>query len=128
MLIGAETKTIAAIASIAAGVTMGCSSNIPVPGERSPTLRSRPLYLRVWCYKFAFMHRHQCFIYEGARSRDLPAVMATIKQKLRENHRCLYLDSPPIGRWNAIIPCRRWRGCRLQGRQKEPSAVIRSTP
>jgi hypothetical protein len=42
------------------------------------------------------MHRHQCFVYEGSPSRNLPAVMATIKQRLKENHRCLYLDSPPM--------------------------------
>jgi hypothetical protein len=42
------------------------------------------------------MHRHQCFIYEGAPSHNLPAVVSTLKQKLRENQRCLYFDSPPM--------------------------------
>jgi hypothetical protein len=40
--------------------------------------------------------RHQCLIYEGPPSRNLPALVAVIKQKLQENYRCLYLDSPPI--------------------------------
>ena len=40
--------------------------------------------------------RHQCLIYEGSPSRNLPALVVTIKQKLKENHRCLYLDSPPM--------------------------------
>jgi hypothetical protein len=40
--------------------------------------------------------RHQCLIYEGSPSRNLPSLVATIKQKLKENNRCLYLDSPPM--------------------------------
>ena len=40
--------------------------------------------------------RHQCLIYEGPPSRHLPALVAVMKQKLQENHRCLYFDSPPM--------------------------------
>lgn len=40
--------------------------------------------------------RHQCLIYEGSPSRNLPALVETIKRKLKENNRCLYLDSPPM--------------------------------
>lgn len=42
------------------------------------------------------LYRHQCFIYEGAPSRNLPAVVAVIKQKLQEKKRCLYLDRPTM--------------------------------
>jgi MEDS: MEthanogen/methylotroph, DcmR Sensory domain len=38
--------------------------------------------------------RHQCLIYEGSPSRNLPAVAAVVRQKLNENFRCLYLNSP----------------------------------
>ena len=37
--------------------------------------------------------RHQCLIYEGSPSRMLQAVAATLRQKLSENYRCLYLNS-----------------------------------
>ena len=40
--------------------------------------------------------RHQCLIYEGAPSRQLPAVASAIRDKLRENQRCLYLNSRPM--------------------------------
>lgn len=40
--------------------------------------------------------RHQCQIYEGAPSATLPATAATIDQKLKENLRCMYLNSPPM--------------------------------
>lgn len=40
--------------------------------------------------------RHQCCIYEGSPSRHLPALVATIQQKLIEGKRCLHLDSPPM--------------------------------
>jgi hypothetical protein len=40
--------------------------------------------------------RHQCLIYEGSPARHLPALTALIRQKLSENHRCLYLNSPPM--------------------------------
>src|SRR5579863_103980 len=38
--------------------------------------------------------RHQCLIYEGPPSRHLPALANLIRQKLNQNIRCLYLDSP----------------------------------
>lgn len=38
--------------------------------------------------------RHQCLIYEGSPSRHLRALAALIRQKLTENVRCLYLNSP----------------------------------
>jgi len=40
--------------------------------------------------------RHQCLIYDGPPSQQLPAIAATIKQKLEEGHRCLYLNSRPM--------------------------------
>jgi hypothetical protein len=40
--------------------------------------------------------RHQCLIYEGAPSRHLPAVAAATLDKLQQNYRCLYLNSPPM--------------------------------
>ena len=40
--------------------------------------------------------RHQCLIYEGAPSRQLPALAATIRQMLGAHHRCLYLNSPAM--------------------------------
>jgi hypothetical protein len=40
--------------------------------------------------------RHQCLIYEGAPSRLLPALAATIQHKLSEGRRCLYLNSRPM--------------------------------
>jgi hypothetical protein len=38
--------------------------------------------------------RHQCLIYEGAPSRNLPALAAVVRDKLKQNYRCLYLNSP----------------------------------
>lgn len=38
--------------------------------------------------------RHHCLIYEGAPSRNLPALAAVVRQKLNNNYRCLYLNSP----------------------------------
>ena len=40
--------------------------------------------------------RHQCLIYEGAPSRHLPVIAAALRQNLKQNHRCLYLNSPPM--------------------------------
>jgi hypothetical protein len=42
----------------------------------------------------ATTHRHQCLIYEGSPSRHLTALAATLKEKLEQNYRCLYLNSP----------------------------------
>ena len=41
-------------------------------------------------------HRHQCLIYEGAPSVHLATLARLIDQKLNENTRCLYLNSPPM--------------------------------
>ena len=38
--------------------------------------------------------RHQCLIYDGPPSRQLPAIASVIRQKLTLNRRCLYLNSP----------------------------------
>lgn len=35
-------------------------------------------------------------IYDGSPAGYLPALAATIRQKLNENYRCLYLNSPPM--------------------------------
>lgn len=40
--------------------------------------------------------RHQCLIYDGAPSRQLPAIASIIRQKLSERFRCLYLNSWPM--------------------------------
>lgn len=40
--------------------------------------------------------RHQCLIYEGAPSRQLPAIAAVMRERLLENFRCLYLNSPTM--------------------------------
>lgn len=40
--------------------------------------------------------RHQCLIYDGAPSRQLPALVAVTREKLRQNFRCLYLNSAPM--------------------------------
>jgi hypothetical protein len=40
--------------------------------------------------------RHQCLIYDGAPSRQLPAIASVICEKLGQNHRCLYLNSRPM--------------------------------
>ncbi len=40
--------------------------------------------------------RHHCLLYDGAPSRHLPAVAAVLCQKLKQNRRCLYLNSPPM--------------------------------
>lgn len=40
--------------------------------------------------------RHQCLIYTGAPSKHLPALAVTMREKLRQNYRCLYLNSPPM--------------------------------
>src|SRR5262249_15462405 len=40
--------------------------------------------------------RHQCLIYEGAPSRQLHALAATIQRKLSEGYQCLYLNSRPM--------------------------------
>jgi hypothetical protein len=42
------------------------------------------------------LFRHQCLIYDGAPSRQLPALAQAMRAKLKENHRCLYLNSPPM--------------------------------
>src|SRR5262249_44652301 len=40
--------------------------------------------------------RHQCLIYSGAPSRHLPALANTMRERLRQNYRCLYLNSPTM--------------------------------
>ncbi len=35
-------------------------------------------------------------IYEGSPAKHLPGLSQLIKEKLRANHRCLYLNSPPM--------------------------------
>ncbi len=40
--------------------------------------------------------RHQCMIYKGAPSTQLPAIAAILYQKLNDNYRCLYLNSPAM--------------------------------
>jgi MEDS: MEthanogen/methylotroph, DcmR Sensory domain len=40
--------------------------------------------------------RHQCLIYDGSPSRNLPIRAEAIRQNLANKYRCLYLDSPPM--------------------------------
>jgi MEDS: MEthanogen/methylotroph, DcmR Sensory domain len=40
--------------------------------------------------------RHHCMIYEGSPSRHLRAMASATREKLRENYRCFYLNSPPM--------------------------------
>ncbi len=47
--------------------------------------------------------RHQCLIYKGSPAPHLPGLSALIRQKLTENYRCLYLNSPSMVA--SIRPC-----------------------
>jgi hypothetical protein len=40
--------------------------------------------------------RHQCMIYEGSPAIHLQGVASVIREKLKENWRCLYLNSPTM--------------------------------
>ena len=44
----------------------------------------------------ANMPRHECLVYKGAPSLQLPALAAVARRKLEENRRCLYLNSPTM--------------------------------
>jgi hypothetical protein len=50
----------------------------------------------VTCRLMEGMPRHQCLIYDGSPAKMLPAIAAHIKQRLTENVRCLYLNSPAM--------------------------------
>jgi hypothetical protein len=40
--------------------------------------------------------RHQCMIYDGSPAKHLPGLAQVMRGQLRENKRCLYLNSPPL--------------------------------
>lgn len=40
--------------------------------------------------------RHQCLIYNGPPSKHLPALAETMRDKLHQNYRCLYLNNPAM--------------------------------
>jgi hypothetical protein len=40
--------------------------------------------------------RHQCLVYDGAPSRQLPMLAEMLRQKLGEGFRCVFLNSPPM--------------------------------
>jgi hypothetical protein len=40
--------------------------------------------------------RHQCLVYDGSPSRQLPMLAAMVQQKLAEDYRCAFLNSPPM--------------------------------
>ena len=40
--------------------------------------------------------RHLCLVYEGPPSQQLPALVAATREKLKQNCRCLYLNSPTM--------------------------------
>lgn len=42
------------------------------------------------------LSRHRCLIYEGLPMRQLPALASAARQKLEENYRCFYLNSPSM--------------------------------
>lgn len=41
-------------------------------------------------------HRHQCVIYDGSPSLLLAALAQIMREKLEQNYRCLYLNSPTM--------------------------------
>jgi hypothetical protein len=40
--------------------------------------------------------RHLCMIYEGSPAKHLPGLAQVMREQLRANKRCLYLNSPPM--------------------------------
>jgi len=40
--------------------------------------------------------RHHCLVYEGSPSRLIPVLAAAICEKLQQNYRCFYLNSPEM--------------------------------
>jgi hypothetical protein len=42
------------------------------------------------------VYRHQCHIYSGAPSHQLPAIADVMVQMMADGHRCLYLNSPTM--------------------------------
>jgi hypothetical protein len=40
--------------------------------------------------------RHQCLVYDGSPSRQLPVLAEMLRQKLGEGFRCVFLNSPPM--------------------------------
>ena len=40
--------------------------------------------------------RHQCMIYAGSPAKQLPGLASLIREKLRGDVRCLYLNAPPM--------------------------------
>lgn len=68
--------------------------------------------------------RHQCFIYEGAPSSHLADIAHTLIQKLSENRRCLYLNSP------TMVAGMRWHlasaGLDLQGEVGRGALILSS--
>jgi hypothetical protein len=40
--------------------------------------------------------RHQCVIYDGAPSNILPHLAVVARQRLKQNYRCFYLNSPKL--------------------------------
>jgi hypothetical protein len=67
-------------------------------------LRQRPQHhsIELWqgalrlCASREQLPRHQCHIYGGAPSKSLPVMTGIIEQQLKQNTRCLYLNSPPM--------------------------------
>lgn len=43
-----------------------------------------------------FGYRHQCLIYQGSPSTQLTALAFVARQKLQQNYRCMYLNSPQM--------------------------------
>jgi hypothetical protein len=68
--------------------------------------------------------RHQCLIYEGPASQQLPAVAAAMRERLQKNYRCLYLNSP------SMVSGMRWclsaSGMNVAGESARGSLVLSS--
>jgi hypothetical protein len=47
-----------------------------------------------WCVDTT--SRHQCMVYKGAPSQQIPVLAASLSQMLGQNYRCLYLNSQPM--------------------------------
>lgn len=76
-----------------AGYGIRCMSNV----ARNTLLLKFLILHEVSCLRtMGTPFRHQCLIYQGAPSRQLPSLAAVMEQMLAANYRCLYLNSPAM--------------------------------
>jgi len=64
------------------------------PLQRDP-IQDQSLYEAAWPESEG-LSRHRCLIYDGAPSVHLPLIASVIKERLQDNYRCLYLNSPAM--------------------------------